>query len=140
MCKHSISICSNSEQIHVETDTLSDIFKKNSYLSSLIDRCISVVLQKLYVPKKVHATVSNKKRWIVLPFLGKFSMNFERQLISFFLEKLCHNVKLISSLNLIIACILFSFRDIISNNLCINLVCKFFYGGCNVTYYDKIST
>ena len=65
-------LCSNYNKFHLELGKVKNIFKKNGYPISFIDRCIKTFLDKLHTRKIVVTTVE-KKNLIVLPYLGIIS-------------------------------------------------------------------
>ena len=69
-------ICWSMENSHIEVEHLRNIFKCNYYPVNIIDQCIKKFLINLYLPKQIVATVPKTELLIVLPFLGKFSLNF----------------------------------------------------------------
>ena len=68
------TICSNMSKFHLELERLKDIFRKNGYPASFIDKCIKKFLDKLYTPKRSVATVSKKELLLVFPYLRKLSL------------------------------------------------------------------
>ena len=64
------SLCSGYTLFHLEVEKLREIFKKNSYPSSIIELSIRTFLNRLYVPKLVYSTAPKKELLIILPFLG----------------------------------------------------------------------
>ena len=68
------------ENVYIEVEQLRSIFKYNNYPVNIVDQCIKKFLGKLYVAKQIVSTVSKKDLLIVLPFLGKFSINLGTRL------------------------------------------------------------
>ena len=68
------------ENVYIEVEQLRSIFKYNNYHVNIVDQCIKKFLEKLYVAKQIVSTVSKKDLLIVLPFLGKFSINLRTRL------------------------------------------------------------
>ena len=66
------SICSGMSKFHLEVE--------NGYTSSFIDSCIKKLLNKLYTPKLIFQTVSKKELFIILPYLGKVSLQTRSRL------------------------------------------------------------
>ena len=67
--------CSSMENVHIEIEHLRNIFKCNNYPVNILDQCIKKFLDKLYVPKHTVPTVPKREFLVVLPYLGKFSLN-----------------------------------------------------------------
>ena len=67
------SIWCGYTSFHLEIKNLSEILKKNSYPSRIIEQSIRSFLNKLHVPKKVIPTVPKKELFIVLRYLGTLS-------------------------------------------------------------------
>ena len=74
-CKHSLiftllfqifSIVSDFSKFHEEVNYLKDALKKNYFPTTLVDKCIKILLNKHTVPKK--------ELCIVLPYLGMSSL------------------------------------------------------------------
>ena len=76
------------QSFHLEVDQLRQIFKCNSYAVTLIDQCVKIFLNKIFVPKRTLITVSKKDILIVLPFLGQFSLNLRSRLYNCFRKTL----------------------------------------------------
>ena len=66
-------LCSSYSNFHIELVKVKDIFKKNGYPISFIDRCIKTFLDKSHTPKIKITTVEKKQLLIVLPYLGVVS-------------------------------------------------------------------
>ena len=73
------SICSDMSKFHLEVENLKFIFRKNGYTSSFIDSCIKKLLNKL-IFKLIFQTVSKKELFIILPYLGKVSLQTHSRL------------------------------------------------------------
>ena len=73
-------ICSSMENFHIEIEHLRSTVKCNNYPVNIIDQCIKKFLDKLYTPKQIVLTVPKKELLVVLPFLGKFSLNLRKRL------------------------------------------------------------
>ena len=111
------SIFSDCTLFHLEVENLTDILKKNSYPSGIIEQSIRSLLNKLHVPKKVIPTVLRKERFIVLSYLGTLSSNLKQKLRTGFKNSLPKsNIKKILKLrNSIFS--LFRFKDVIPKEL-----------------------
>ena len=111
------SIFSDYTWFHLEVENLTDLLKKNSYQSGIIEQSIRSLLNKLHVPKKVMPTVPRKERFIVLSYLGTLSSNLKQKLRTGFKNSLPKsNIKKILKLrNSIFS--LFRFKDVIPKEL-----------------------
>ena len=89
------------ENFHIEEEPLKKIFECNNYPVNIIDQCIKKFLDKLYVPKQIVPTVPKKGLIVVLPILGKFSLNLRKGLYKFVSKILPkYNTKLFLSLKI----------------------------------------
>ena len=116
---------------------LREILKRNNYSSGIIEQFIKSFLNKLYVPKKVIATVPKKQLFIVLPYLGTSSSNIKRKLRTCFKNSLphCNSKIILKSTNHLSS--LFDFKDVIPKELQSHTEYKFSCGNCIVTYYGN---
>ena len=67
-------------QFHSEICHLKEILKKNTFPIKLIDSCIKTFLRKRFTEKTVRLTAEKKGLVIVLPFLGKLSLDLRLSL------------------------------------------------------------
>ena len=74
------SICSNWTNFHNELVFLKDIFLKNEYPISFIDKCFKTFLDRLYLKRPKVLTAEKKTLTLVLPFLGKLSLQTRTKL------------------------------------------------------------
>ena len=56
----SFRLCSNYENFHREIETLKSMLKRNSYPHNLVNQCIKKFLNKLFVQRDLHFTVSKR--------------------------------------------------------------------------------
>ena len=116
------------------------ILYKNSYPRDLVDKCIKKILDKVLTQKVVVSTVTKKDLMIVLPYLGKLSLQIRTRINRVMKNKLPHcNFRIVfqSKCKLIN---FFTFKDKIPIFLRSGIVYKFKCGGCNATYYGKTKT
>ena len=71
------SIVSDFSRFHSEVCDLKEILKKNAFPIKLIDSCIKSFLNKRLTEKPVTLTAEKKDLVIVLPFLGKLSLDLK---------------------------------------------------------------
>ena len=73
-------ICSDWNKFHKEIIFLKDIFLKNGYPTSFIDKCFKTLLDQLFIKKPQVLTVEKKTLTLVLPFLGNLSLQTKTKL------------------------------------------------------------
>ena len=73
-------ICSDGNKFHKEIIFLKDIFLKNGYPTSFIDKCLKKFLDQLFIKKPQVLTVEKKTLTLVLPFLGNLSLQTKTKL------------------------------------------------------------
>ena len=131
------SLCSDFVKFHHEIDILKGILHKNSYPRDFVDKCIKEFLDRVLTRKVVVSTVPKKDLMIVLPYLGKPSLQIRTRINPVIRNKLPHcNLRIVFQTK----CKLinfFTFKDKIPVFLCSGIVYKFKCGGCNATYYGK---
>ena len=116
---------------------LKSIWYKNSYPRDFVDKCIKKFLDRVLTQKVVVTTVPKKDLMIILPYLGKLSLQIRTRINRAMKNKLPHsNFRIVfqSKCKLIN---FFTFKDKIPIFLRSGIVYKFKCGGCNATYYGK---
>ena len=68
------TLCSDWSKFHRELVTLKEIFQRNGYPKSFIDKCFKKFLDRLHIIKPTSATVEKKALRLVLPYLGLISL------------------------------------------------------------------
>ena len=68
------SIVSAFSKFHEEVNYLKDMLKKNSFPTNLVDKCIKIFLNEQFSQKILQHTVSKKELFVILPYLGMFSL------------------------------------------------------------------
>ena len=124
-------------KFHHETSILKGILYKNSYPRDFVDKCIKEFLDRVLTRKVAASTVPKKDFMIVLPYLGKLSLQIRTRINRVMRNKLPH-----CSLRIVFQtkCKLinfFTFKDKIPVFLGSGIVYKFKCGGCNATCYGK---
>ena len=131
------SLCSDFMKFHHEINILKSILQENIYLHDFVDNCIKEFFGSVSTPKIVVTTVTKKGLMIVLPYLGKFSLQIRTRINRVMKNKLPHcNFRIVFQTK----CKLinfFTFKDKIPVFLRSGIVYKFKCGGCNATYYGK---
>ena len=83
-------LCSDFVKFHHEINILKSILYKNSYPCDFIDKCIKEFLDRVLTPKTVVSTVPKKGLSIVLPSLGKSSLQLCTRINCVIKNKLPH--------------------------------------------------
>ena len=68
-------LCSNLKKFHFEIEILKQILQKNKYPIEFIDETIKKFLDKIFTNRVKILTVPKKDIIIILPFLGKMSLD-----------------------------------------------------------------
>ena len=77
------SICSNQTNYHNELVFLKDMFLKNGYQISFIEKCFKTFLDQLFFKPLQVLTAEKKTLALVSPFLGKISLQTRPKLQRF---------------------------------------------------------
>ena len=133
----SFSICSSYEKFHNEIVYLKEVLKRNGYPVTLIDNCIKLFLDRLFIYKKTKDTVDKKQLLIVLPYLGKQSLLIRKRLQSCIKNNLPYCSLRIVFQSKTRLSTLFRFKDVIPKDICSHIVYKFVCSCCNATYYGE---
>ena len=64
------SIVLDFSRFHEEINYLKDLFKKNCFPTTIVDKCLKIFLNKQFSKKVVEHVVPKKEIFIVLPYLG----------------------------------------------------------------------
>ena len=131
------SICSDYTAISVEIEKLKNICRKNRYPDRLVDKCICMFFEKLFIKKQVVLTVPKKKLIISLEYLGQQSIIIKKQLEQIIRSTISYcdvNVVFTSNNRLLNS---FSFKNRIPNNLKSYLIYEYTCCDCDVTYIGK---
>ena len=110
---------------------------KNSYPRDFVDKFIKKFLDRVLTQKVVVSAVPKMNLMIVLPYLGKLSLQIRTRINRVMKNKRSHcNFRIVFQCK----CKLinfFTFKDKIPVFLRSGIVYKFKCGGCNATYYGK---
>ena len=60
-------------KFHIEIEKLKEILLSSGYFNKFIDKCISKLINKLYIKKPVMLAVPKKQLYLVLTYMGKMS-------------------------------------------------------------------
>ena len=133
----SFTICSDVEKFHQEINFLKTIFRKNSYPPSFIDRCVTIFQNKLLAKKSDCFDVPKKEVLIILPFLGKLSLEIRKRLGKIVSSRIpaCQLKVIFQSPKRLRH--LFTVKDRIPINLCSYILYRYKCQDCNVLYYGK---
>ena len=137
-------INSSYASLHEEIERLKDIFRRNAYKSSFIDRCIFRFLNKTRESKLPVHTAPKKEVSIILPFLGSTSWRVKNELMRTFHDILpfCKLKIIFKTSNKLSS--YFSFKDKLPASLDSGVIykfacasCKACYIGCTKRYWEK---
>ena len=130
-------LCSDLKKFHFEIEILKQILQKNKYPIEFIDETIKKFLDKIFTNRVKILTVPKKDIIIILPFLGKMSLEIRNKINHLIRSNTPYcRARVIFRSNCRLN-MLFSFKDKISLFLRSNMVYKFKCGRCNTTYYGK---
>ena len=73
------TLCSDWTKFHRELVTLKEIFQRNGYPKSCIDKCVKKFLDRLHMTKPTSGTVEKKPLRLVLPYWGRFLYKSEQK-------------------------------------------------------------
>ena len=127
------SVVSDFSRFLSEVCHLKEILKKNAFPIKLVDSCIKNFLNKILNKKPVSLTAEKKDFVIVLPFLGKLSLDLTRLRNSISKSLPFCKIRVIFKSSLRISNF-FQFKDKMPYCLHCNLVLKFPCGRCSATY------
>ena len=129
------NISSSFINIVTEVNNLKNIMRKNGYPKSVIDKCIFRFFNKIFTTKKQVQTAEKKKLLLVLPYLGKFSLQTKNNLLKLFKKTLpfCDLQILFKTEKRL--CNFFPFKDKVPLSLVSHNVYYFKCSGCNSCYY-----
>ena len=130
MCRWNFSSWSRDEK-------RTNIFKKNGYPLSFIEKCIrKFVASRRKVNVQV-STVEKKRLLLVLPFLGNVSVQTMTKLKKTIRKVLnCCEIDFVFKTDCRLSS-LFRFKDIVPGDLASSVVYSYVCGGCNATYYGQ---
>ncbi len=132
-------ICSSWPLFHIEIEKLRLNLHRNGYCRNFIDKCIERFLNSVVVPKTRLKVDEPKTVTIVLPYLGKLSLDVRARLLKLFkfaypslrCRVVFRTVSRVSNY--------FPFKDRFPLSLTSSCVYKFICGNCNITYIGKTS-
>ena len=131
-------LTSSNELFHQEVERLREILAKNSYPLEFIDQCITSFLNKQYKPKPTVATVEPKTTTIMLPFLGKVSLEIRNRLRKYtkkYVQNCCKLQVIFRSQRRLKR--LFSFKDKLPTSLQSYIIYLYKCRACNSSYIGK---
>ena len=127
---------SDFAKFHHEINILKGILYKNSYPRDFVEKCVKNFLDTVLTQKVVVSTVPKKDLIIVLPYLGKLSLQIRTRINRVMKNKLPHcNFRIVFQSK----CKLINFfvlKDKIPIFLRSGIIYKFNCGGYNATYYS----
>ena len=123
------SICSSWSKFHNELAILKEVFLKNGYPVSFIDKCFKSFLNQVYLKRPEVQTVEKKTLTCVLPFLGNLSLQTRKTLRCCKTQFVFKSQRKLSNV--------FRFKDRLPSDLISCVVYKFQCGRCNSSYYGE---
>ena len=137
LVSRSFSICSNWTIFHNELVFLKDIFFKNEYPISFIDKCFKTFLDRLYIKRLQVLTAEKKTLTLVLSFLGELSLQTRTKIQKVLKRTLsCAKIQIVFK-NRINLSKVFRFKDRLPYDLMSCVEYKFQCGGSNASYYGE---
>ena len=131
------TLCSDWSKFHRELVTLKEIFQRNGYSKSFIDKCFKKFLDRLHIIKPTSATVEKKALRLVLPYLGPISLKVGTKIRNAMkntlncckLQVIFKNKRKLSNM--------FRFKDLVPYDLVSGVVYEYMSGRCNSSYYGE---
>ena len=130
------TLCSDWSNFHGELVTLKEIFQRNGYPMSFIDKCVKKFLDRLHIIKPTSATVENKALRLVLPYLGPIFLQvrtktnaMQNTLHHCKFQVIFKNEKKLSNM--------FRLKDRVPYYLVSGVVYEYTCGRCNSSYYGE---
>ena len=136
-CYH---LTSSSQLFHKEVERLREILAKNAYPLEFIDQCITSFLNKQYKKKSTvaTATVEPKTITVMLPFLGKVSLEIRNRLRKYvkkYVSNCCKLEVIFRSQRRLKS--FFSFKDLLPTSLQSYIIYRYTCRTCNGSYIGK---
>ena len=133
----SFRLCSSYKNFHLEIETLKSIFKHDNYPQNFVNQCIKKFLNKLFIRKYLNFMVPKRELTLVLPYLGKLSLDLRTRLRRIIERDLPYcKLKIIfrskCRLNT-----LFRFKDPLEKKTRSGIIYRYMCSNCKVTYYGK---
>ena len=130
-------ISSNWTQFHTQLTFLKEIFRKNVYPENFIGKCFKKFLNNVHLVKENVPTVEKKRLLLVLPYLGKISLQTRTKL-----QQALKGVLNCRKLEIVFKCQAklsnsFLYKDPIPKDLISGVVYKFQCDLCNESYYGE---
>ena len=130
----SFTLCSDWTKFHRELLTLKEIFQRNGYLTSFIDKCFQKFLDRLHIIKPTLATVEKKPLRLVLPYLGQILLQVRTKIRNAIKGTLnCCKLQVIFKSERKLSN-MFRFKDRLPYDL---VVYEYTCGRCNSSYYGE---
>ena len=127
----------NWSTFHQEIRKLKDIFRRNGFPKSIIDRCVRNFLQKCLQQKLPVHTVPKKEFFIILPYLGVNSLRLNTMLTKTFQTNIPFaNLKVIFRSSCRMRSF-FRYKDNIPLDYMSQVIYKFVCNTCNSVYIGK---
>ena len=130
-------ICSAWTKFHEERNFLKQVFLKNGYPLSFIDKCLKMVINKLVIKRPQVTTVEKKTLILLLPYLGDISLQTQKKLRKSFKNILnCCKLQIVFKSQRKLANV-FRFKDRLPFDLVSGVVYKYTCGRCSSSHYGE---
>ena len=120
--------------------TLKEIFQRNGYPKSFIDKCFKKFLDRLHIIKPTSATVEKKVLRLVLPYLGPISLQVRTKIRNAMKNTLNHCKLQVIFKNERKLSNMFRFKDRVPYDLVSCVGYEYICGRCNSSYYGQTET
>ena len=131
------TLCSDWSKFHRELVTLKEIFQRNGYPKSFIDKCFKKFLDRLHIIKPTSATVEKKALRLVLPYLGPISLQVRTKIRNAMKNTLnCCKLQVIFKNERKLSNI-FRFKDCVPYDLVSGVVYDYTCSRCSSSYYGE---
>ena len=131
------TLCSDWSKCHRELVILKEIFQRNGYPKSFVNKCFKKFLDRLHIIKPTSATMEKKTLHLVLPYLGSISLQVWTKI-----RNAMENISNHSKLQVIFKnkrklSNMFRFKDCVPYDLVSGVVYEYTCGRSNSSYYGK---
>ena len=125
------------KKYHEELNFLKQVFLRNGYPLSFIDKCFKMVINKLVIKRPQVTTVEKKTLILSLPYLGDISLQTRTKLRKSFKSILnCCKFQIVFKSQRKLANV-FRFKDRLPFDLVSGVLYKYTCGRCNSSYYGE---
>ena len=131
------TLCSDWSKCHRELVILKEIFQRNGYPKSFVNKCFKKFLDRLHIIKPTSATMEKKTLHLVLPYLGSISLQVWTKI-----RNAMENISNHSKLQVIFKnkrklSNMFRFKDCVPHDLVPGVAYEYTCSRCNSSYYGE---